>query len=299
MVWTDDPSALELLQVSGGPFDAPAYRSVCTDALAGASDASYGAVAEDGAQAAIGLIRIGRVADSLPYGYGGVISTQALDDQEIAGFLTRARAAAAVWRLRARHVSFWGVTEFGRVVATTGIVNLDRPPEGLFSPTAARSIRHAERAGGVVVRTENPERFLMLYGRASRSWRVSYPFELIRGLARAGVARIHEVLINDEPVSSMVVLVSQTHWMYWLGAQNDHGRRAKAGYLAMASILGDAYAAGVSFVNLGGSTGLPGVATFKQRFGAVDRPVFELRSAARGMETAARIASILRRPKRA
>jgi GNAT acetyltransferase-like protein len=299
VVWTDDPSALELLQTAGGPFDGPAYRGVCAGVLAGARDASYGAVAEDGTQAAIGLIGIGRVADSVPYGYGGVICTRPLDHQEVAEFLTRARASAAVWRLRARNVSPLGLTEIGRVVATTGIMNLNRPPEGSFSPTAVRSIRHAERAGGVVVRTDNPEPFLLLYEPVSKIWRASYPFDLVRGLARAGVARLHEVHIGGEPVSSMVVLVSGTHWMYWLGAQNDRGRRAKAGYLAMASILDDAYATGIPFVNLGGSTGLPGVAKFKQRFGAVDRPVFELRSAAPGMETAARIASVLRRPKRA
>lgn len=299
VVWTEDSSALDLLQMAGGPFDALSYRSACIGVLAGASDASYGAIAEDGAQAAIGLIRIGRVADSLPYGYGGVISTRALDRQEMNGFLTRARSAAAVLRLRARHVSFLGVTGLGTLVATTGIVSLDRAPEGSFSPTAVRSIRYAERAGGAVIRTDNPEPFLLLYEGASAMWATSYPFELIRSLARAGVARIHEVRIDDEPVSSMVVLVSRTHWMYWLGAQNDRGRRAKAGYLAMASILEDAHAAGVPFVNLGGSTGLPGVATFKRRFGAVDRPVFEVRNAARGMESAARIAAVLRRPKSA
>jgi hypothetical protein len=65
--------------------------------------------------------------------------------------------------------------------------------------------------------------------------------------------------------------------MYWLGAQNDEGRLAQTGYLAVASLLVAAHSAGAAAVNLGASAGLPGVAQFKELLGGVSSPVLEWR----------------------
>ena len=55
--------------------------------------------------------------------------------------------------------------------------------------------------------------------------------------------------------------------------------RLRLGYVALAALVAGAHAAGARAVNLGASTGLPGVAMFKRRFGSVDVPVLEQRSA--------------------
>jgi hypothetical protein len=88
------------------------------------------------------------------------------------------------------------------------------------------------------------------------------------------VGQFFDVWIEGRAVGSIAALRGATHWMYWLSAQNEDGRRAEVGYLAVASMLDAARAAGAGSVNLGASTGLPGVARFKERLGGVENPVF-------------------------
>ena len=90
---------------------------------------------------------------------------------------------------------------------------------------------------------------------------------------------VYDVELDGTVEASAAALTGSGHLMYWLAAQSAIGRRAELGYLVLAALISDAYAAGISAVNLGASEGLPGVAHFKSRFGGVDGSVLEDRVA--------------------
>ena len=278
MAWEPDDSALELLECAG-PFEQSAYRAACVSALSAAEDVSFGGHLADGARAAAALVRVGSTAQSCPYGYGGIRSTRSLSDDEIRSFLEQARAAGRAPRVVVRAVDLGANEQPGRVVGTTTVAYLSEEPEAGFAKKARQSIRRAIRAGGSCEASGDPEPFLSLYANASREWGMQYPAELVRATAAAGITRFYDVLIDRRVDGSAVALVGNEHWMYWFAAQNEAGRDAEVGYLAVATMLSDAHSAGVGAVNLGASARLPGVAYFKHRLGGVERPMHELRAA--------------------
>lgn len=273
MTWASDPAALELLE-QAGPFEAEAYRSSCVAALVGTADASFGAAGDDGATAAVALLRQGRTAH-LPYGYSGVRASRRLDVEELRSFLRAARRASGARRLIVHDIL--DAAPGGRVVGSTSFAYLDEPPEESFAKKARQSIRRAIRAGATCEPTADPAVFAGLYEQVSKAWGITYPLGLIAAAAERGVATFFDVHIDGRGVGSLAVLRGVTHWMYWLAAQNEVGRHAEVGYLAVAAMLDEARAAGAGFVNLGASAGLPGVAQFKERLGGVASPVFEWR----------------------
>ncbi len=275
MTWTSDPAALELLE-HAGPFETAAYRSACVAALPGAADVSFGASTVDGALAAVALVRQRRTAH-LPYGYSGVRASRPLDAKEIRSFLHAARRASGAQRLVVFDVS--EPAPGGRVIGTTSFAYLDELPEVRFTKKARQSIRRASHAGATCQPTSDPAVFASLYERASKKWGVTYPLGLIAAAAERRVALFFDVHVDAAAAGSLAALKGVTHWMYWLAAQNDLGRRAEVGYLAVAMMLDTARAAGAPSVNLGASAGLPGVARFKERLGGVTSPVFEWRDA--------------------
>lgn len=294
MPWAPDPAALELLE-QAGPFEAAAYRSACVAVLGDAADTSYGASADDGATAAVALVRQGRTAH-LPYGYSGVRSSRRLDIDEVRSFLRAARRASRAHRLIVHDV--FDPAPGGRVIGVTSIAYLDGPPEELFAKRGRQSIRRAARAGATCEATADPAVFADLYEQASKAWAMTYPLDLIAATAERGVARFFDVHIERRAVGSLAVLRGVTHWMYWLAAQNEEGRRAEVGYLAVAAMLDAARAAGAAAVNLGASADLPGVAQFKARLGGVERPVLEWRDSSALIALAERPRASLVRRKR-
>ncbi len=275
MRWADDPAALELLE-HAGPFETQAYRSSCVAALDGAADVSYGASDSDGKRAAVALVRQGRTAH-LPYGYSGVRTSGVVDQHDVDTFLRAARRASGARRLIVQDV--FEPAPGGRVIGMTSFAYLDEPPEERFAKKARQSIRRAIRAGATCERTDDPATFSALYEPASRGWAITYPVQLIAAAAERGAAMFFDVRIDGRGVGSLAVLRGVTHWMYWLAAQNDEGRRSEVGYLAVAAMLDAGRAAGAPAVNLGANAGLPGVAQFKKRLGGVPSPVFEWRDA--------------------
>jgi hypothetical protein len=172
----------------------------------------------------------------------------------------------------------------GTAYASTSVVYLDQgvAVEAAFSRSARSKLSRAHKAGGVAQpASSDPEPFIRLYEQSSRTWRTTYPFNVLRRLAATGLLRLHHVELDGAVESSMAVVCGERHWMYWLGAQSDAGRAAELGYVAMAALLAEAHAAGKAAVNLGASSGLPGVARFKKQFGAVEVPVVEHRSSLR------------------
>lgn len=278
-----------MLEREGGPFERAAYRSAYVSLDSTVVDASFGAQTEDGSLAAVALLSNGVVAESMPLGYGGVHSTRNLARGEVDALLAAARRAAGARLLIVR-----ALEGAGRVMATTSIVPLSTSPAERIEKKGRQSIRRAERAGCRVTTTSDPSGFLRLHRQVEGSRAARYPETLLRLLADRGVLAFYDVTCEGDVVSSLAALTAGTHWMYWLAAQNARGREVEAGYPAVAALLQDAYAAGAAFVNLGASTGLPGVAAFKRRLGGVDRPVLELVSApatARARRVLARLAT--------
>ena len=273
MLWTPDVEALDLLDRIGGPFERVGYRAACVETQPLLTDQSFGARAADGTQAAVALLADARSADSVPFGYGAVRSTRPLTPTEALSLLDAARGRARRRRLVLRAIRPLGGLPIGRQIATTSIVTLDKPPENRFEAQARRKIRRAERRGCSVSATSFAESFLRLHNAAARSRHARYPDALVRRLAERNELTFYNGVVDGEVVSSIAAFTRGEHWMYWLGAQDERGRAVEAGYAVVASLLAAAYAAGIPFVNLGASEGLPGVATFKQRLGGVEQPV--------------------------
>lgn len=278
--WRSDRDCLELLE-RDGPFASRVYR----DALApdGWRDVSFGAIAADGARAAVALVARDGAAQSMPFGYGGVVCEAPLADADARGFLAAARRAAGV-----PVVTAWSLGAFGgrcdtggaRIAGSLVVTFADATsPTSGYAKKARQSMRRAERAGGTVESGSDPEPFLALYEPASEGWSMQYPRELIRRLARAGALRFFDARLDGTVAASAVALVGIDHWFYWLSAQNEAGRQSEVGYLTLGALIETAHAAGVAGVNLGASEGLPGVAAFKRRFGGVEVPVRARRSA--------------------
>jgi hypothetical protein len=280
--WQVDPDALRLLDTERlGPFATRTYLDALANAGLGWRGASFGAALADGTRAATAYLTTPGEADSVPYGYAGIMATRVLSAAEMQAFLLAARRSAGVARISVRAIPELGAAahEGGTELTSTHVVFFERDQAaGLrFAPKAAQSIRRAERSGCIVAPTSDADIALALYAEAASGRQVRYPDLVLRNLAAAGSARFYNVWIGDEAVATLVALVHPHHWMYWIAAQNEQGRKAEAGYLALSAMIRDAEADGAVAVNLGASTGLPGVAKFKRRFGAVEVPILEYR----------------------
>jgi CelD/BcsL family acetyltransferase involved in cellulose biosynthesis len=97
---------------------------------------------------------------------------------------------------------------------------------------------------------------------------MQYPEPLIRRLVHVGAARVHAVRTDGRVVAVLLTLVGEAHWMCWLAAQTEEGRRIAASYVAYDAVFAEALAAGISFVNLGASVAAG--AEFKGHLGAVE-----------------------------
>lgn len=282
--WASAPAALELLELHGGPFERHRFRRAWLSAFPEQEDASFGAELPDGTRAAVALLREGNLSESFPLNYGGIVATRPLDAIAIRDFLRAAREWAGTPRLIVRAVPLGAEQATCHVGATvagwTSVVRLARggTVEATFDWKGRRAVRKAREAGGRVVVTHEPEAFLTLYRPSSQTHYYRYPDAVIHAVADGGLARFFEVRIEGSPVAAVMSLTEGSHWIAWLAAQDRSGRAIGANYLAVATLLEEAAAAGISNVNLGISTGMPGVALFKRRFGAIELPVLEYRS---------------------
>jgi hypothetical protein len=290
--WTRDISALALLGSIGGPFEREAFRSAHVTAISDSRDASYGGIAPDGTLAAIALIARGRTADSVPpSGYGGIRASRPLSEDEEKTFLRAARRDARSLFLSSRALEL-GRRSHGRAFATASVIR--SPGQQTYSRLARRSLRKAERAGGSATRSDDPKPFLTLYRTASAHWAFRYPEPLIRLLAEKGAGVFHHVALDGEVVSSMFTLVDGTHWMCWLAAQNDRGRKIAASYLAYDAVLEEA-SLSVELVNLGANAPGSGGAEFKAHLGAIEVPTVGSSDSIAGWTVAQSTAARLRR----
>jgi hypothetical protein len=147
--------------------------------------------------------------------------------------------------------------------------------ESSLTKKARQQIRQAERAGDVVRASGDPTGFLTVYECASRRYHTVYPAHLIGLIAAPGLGPTYDAVVENEIVGSAFGLIGATKWMNWLAAQTERGRRVMSRHMVLAQLLADAHHAGVQFVNLGASVGLPGAAKLKRRMGGVGLPVME------------------------
>lgn len=275
MTWTPDAGALGLLERAGNPFALRAYRQGFVVGYPKWRDASFGAVADDGTRAAVALLAIQRQAESVPLGYGGIVSDRPLEEVEARSFLEAARQAVGVRMLRVRSLPEVGVDGPGSRVMDTSVLTPTDVESG-FHDQARRSLRKAETAG-CEVRPANVERFLALYAHERRG--EPYSEHMIRALGGSGLAHAYDVTLGGAPVAAILTLRGEGHWVYWLGTQIDAGREAAASYLALRAFLRDAQEAGVAKVNLGASVVgrevLEGVVRFKRSLGAEEVPLIQ------------------------
>ena len=290
--WSIDSAALDLLERAGGPFSLKVVRQTLVDTFPGWSDASIGLRMSNGTTAALGLIDVGNRIESIPYGYGGLVASRRLRSDEVATLLDFVRRQRNARVLECRSVPI-GNDDFtrhdsGTVVGWSHVVHLSKgqPPSSRWAYKARRAVRIAREAGGVAAVGFDPEPFLRLYRQANISHVFRLPDEVIEGLAKAGALRFYQVGLRGQTVSSVAALSGGSHWMALLGAQDESGRKISGNYLAVATLLEDAYRRGVPAVNLGISTGMPTVAHFKRRFDAVEVPVIRHSSVSAGQHAA-------------
>lgn len=281
-------AGLALLDAAG-PFEHGHFRELLVKAE-GWRDLSYAARLPDGTQAAVALLARRGIGVSVPWGYGAVRSTRPLDPGEADRFVQSARRHHGLVRVVVREIGAPTLRP-ARTVATTHVVELhpEQSPRSGFSASIRTRLNKAEREGLIVGATSDAGAFLRLYAAASEGWGTErYPAAAIEALTVSGLARCYEVERDGEVISSACALVARDHWMYWLGASNDEGRRWSGGYFAVDALIADAWAAGASAVNLGASEirgrALPGVAKFKERFGGVPVPFTRASRSVPGVE---------------
>jgi hypothetical protein len=277
--WHSNYGALQLLEERGGPFLPQTVRSSFVNAYAGWSDVSLGAQMDDGTVAAVGLIGSGGRVESMPFSYGGVVASRRLLAHEVESLLEFARRSAKAQSLfcSAIPVGADDATRHdgGVVAGWSQAVYLPKghPPRTRWAYKARRAIRTALDAGAFARVDSEPVHFLRLYRPAAESHLYRFPDRLIEALAATGSLSFYEVLLEGAVVSSVAALRGKSHWIAWLAAQDDLGRKISGNYLAVSALLEDAYSRGVHAVNLGISTGMPTVEHFKHRFDAVEVPV--------------------------
>jgi hypothetical protein len=290
-MWTPNSESVALLDSHGGPFSARRFRDAVVATLPGWRDVSFGARAPDGTAAAIPLLARAGVGDVLPpYAYGDVVSTRPLESGQIADLYN------AMWRrwrlstLKIRWLELDGATSgIGERLATASVIRIDpdQPPASRYGRLARRSLKRAA-AAGAVADVGSADDFWPTYAAAARQWGTNYPEALVKRLAAVGIARIHVVRRNGQIDAVLLTLLGSSHWMCWLAAQTDHGRRIAASYLEYDAVFEEAHDAGVTVVNLGASTA--GGAEFKRHLGAVEAEMREWtkRSWWRGLAVRAR-----------
>ncbi len=289
-----------MLDAAGGPFDQKAWRDSWVETFPEWRDASFGGELADGTRAAVSLLQRGRVADSVPSGYGTIVASRQLGEEEARSLLEAARVSSGAAELVARSVplrpSLFTCHAGARVRGWTSVVHIEKG--GTLAPRFTHKARHSMRkaagAGAEVVASRDPEGFLPLYAAAALRHVMRYPDALIGSLARSRAARFFDVRLGSECVASVMVIASGNHWIAWLAAQNTRGRSIDANYLAVGEMLAAAQRSAVPAVNLGISLGMPGVAHFKRQFDAIEVPVVEYRVSSWTERARARTARVRR-----
>ena len=158
----------------------------------------------------------------------------------------------------------------------THVVDLsgDAPVSDGYRQRARRKLRAAANAGvetQVCGADDSARVFEVLASAAETEERPSHPAPVIDAVLASGCA--FGVLATHEgrDISAALFLVSSLEALYWLGGTLPDAKELSPGYATIDAAIHHARENACLAVNLGASYGLPGVAHFKEGFGA--RPV--------------------------
>lgn len=207
--------------------------------------------------------RVGEVAESMPWGVSGgplpVAGAPApLDPRALRGELGVAVLRLAIHPARA---AGWEGRRH-----TTHVLDLGGEGTEEYRSRARRHVRAAQKRGVEAGKAEPAEVARLLRETAQAAGRHAYPDAAVEAAAAAGAGVIARV--GGEPVSAALFLTGPTEWFYWLGGSTPAGLEARASYAAMDLAVRSAAEAGARRFDFGASEGLPGVASFKEGFGA-------------------------------
>lgn len=148
-----------------------------------------------------------------------------------------------------------------------------------FSGKNRNSARKAERAGVEVGRDDDVDGYYDLYAAATVTWGYDeppYPRELFSALLGAHDAELWTARLDDRMIAGAVVLAGSEDVLYWSGAMDAAHQPLAPSNAVIKAVVESACERGLAYMDFGASAGLPGVAKFKESFGAQPRPYASL-----------------------
>jgi hypothetical protein len=216
--------------------------------------------------------------------YGGIVAHDANAADAVRGFLDALghKPRVALMRVHDFASTLGDSMQWSRVEETCQVLDLPDDPEalfhGAFTSQNRNKIRKAEKLGVVVRRTrdaESLERYAALYAESAARWGLQQPLPAVFFAALAGVPGVDVWLaeMDGETIAGLLNFTCGGQVMNW----GNVSRRDRWGaspnnllhWRALEAACGDPR--GPRLYNFGGSTGLPGVETFKTAFGAQAR----------------------------
>jgi CelD/BcsL family acetyltransferase involved in cellulose biosynthesis len=167
------------------------------------------------------------------------------------------------------------------VVSTSATHVVDLRPgyealwERSFAPSNRNKCRKAERGGVEVAEDSSDEAvdaYYSLYAQASAEWGYDeppYPSALFRALLAHGSAELWIARLDGRPVAGSIVLRGSHDLCYWSAALDREHRDVAPSNAVLRAVIESGCERGFDYVDLGGSTGLPGVEAFKLSFGGI------------------------------
>jgi hypothetical protein len=146
-----------------------------------------------------------------------------------------------------------------------------------FSRTNRKKFRRAERAGVEISRPDTPEAqkdYYGLYKAATRSWGYSqppFPQALFDALLDSDSAELWLAYLDEQPIAGEIWLGGSDDLFAFTAAMDSRYTAVGPGNAVRCAAIESACQRGVSYIDFGGSIGLPGVETFKESFGARKR----------------------------
>jgi hypothetical protein len=160
------------------------------------------------------------------------------------------------------------------------IIDLSAGAEAWLRGTLDRRTRRQlalAEAHGVVTRRcgiEGLDDFEMLYRRelALNSARRAYPARFLRALLDNGLAALYLSSHGGRPIAAGFLLQAGNQALAWIGCFDRAYAHLHANLHRHCAVIHDLCAAGVNAYNLGAAPGLPAVANFKRKLGALPHP---------------------------
>jgi len=155
-----------------------------------------------------------------------------------------------------------------------------------FTSKNRNMVRKADKRGVEIANETAAGRadtYYDIYADASKQWGYAsppYPRSLISALIDSGEAELWIAREEGEAVGGLILLRGSSDVLYWSGATVPGKQELAPSNALLSEAIKAACERGVEYLDLGGSTGLPGVERFKESFGAQPRDyaIAEVRS---------------------